>query len=93
VQQSRGARLRRIAVDSLHAFVEQVQVGLVRCRFTCGNLGLHRSQLLVAVHDVVDCGAAAVRAFLCNVGDDGFGVQREFAVIRLQLAQEHGEQR
>ena len=41
VQQSRGPRLGGKAVDGLHAFVEQVKVGLVRGGFTLGNGSLH----------------------------------------------------
>ena len=89
VQQSRRARLGGKAVDSLHTFVKEVQVGLVRGGFAFGNGGLHCSQLVVAIHYVVDSGATAVRAFLCDVGDFLLRVEGEFTIVRLQLAQEH----
>ena len=68
-----------------------MEVWLVRGGFTLGNSGLHGSQLMVAIHDVVDSRAAAVRAFLCDVGDLVLRVQGEFAVVRFQLAQEQGK--
>jgi hypothetical protein len=70
-----------------------VKVWLVRSGFALGDFSLHRSQLLVAVHDVVNSGAAAVRTFLCDVGDYGLRVQGKLAIIRFQFAKEHGEQR
>ena len=64
---------------------------MVRGSFTLGNGHLRSPQLVVTIHDVVDSRAAAVRAFLCDVGDLVLRVQGEFTVVRFQLAQDHGK--
>ena len=93
VQQTRRARLGRKAVDGLHAFVQDMEVRPGRVGLTLGNGGLDLPQLVVTVHDVIDGGAVAARAFLRDVGNLTAGVQHEFAAVRLQLAEEHREQR
>jgi len=91
MQQSRRARLGCKTVDSLHTFVQKVKVWFVRGSLTLGNSGLHRSQLVVAIHYVVDSCLFAVRALLRDVGDYVLRVQGELAIVRLQVAQEHGK--
>ena len=93
VQQARRARLGREAVDGLHALVQHMQVRPVRIRLARRDGGLDLAQLAVAVHDVIDRGAATARAFLRHVGDFQAGVEDEFAGVRFQLAEQHREQR
>ena len=70
-----------------------MQVGRIRSIFTVGDGGLQLPQLGVAIHDVIDSRAAAAWAFLRNVGNLIPGIQDEFALVRFQLAEEHGKQR
>ena len=93
MQQARGTRLRREPVYSLHAFVEEMEIRLICGGFALRNGGLNRPQLTISVHHVVDSGTAAVRTLLRDVGYFILRVQGEFAFVRLQLAQQHGEQR
>ena len=69
-----------------------MEVRRVSGGFTLGNSGLDLPQFAVAVHNVIDGGAAAAWAFLRNVGDFIPGVQDEFAVVGFQLSKEHRKQ-
>ncbi len=61
--------------------------------FAFGNARLQFPELLVAVHDVVEGRAAAVRTLLRDMSDLVVGTQAELTVVGFEFAKQHREQR
>ena len=55
--------------------------------------GLNLPQFAIAVHHIVNGRAAAVGAFLRHMGDFVLRIESQLAIVRLELAQNHREQR
>ena len=87
VQQPRRTGLGSKAVYRFHSLIKEMQVRLILVRFTGRYLGLNVTQLCIAIHDVIDRGTTAVWAFLRDVCNLVLGIERQFAVIRLQFTE------
>ena len=58
-----------------------------------GEGRLDFAQFAVSVHDIVNSRATSVGTFLCNVGNDVFGIEGQLAIVGLEVTEQHGKQR
>ena len=93
VQQASSARLGRESVYCLHMFVENMRIAAVTACLARGDFSLTTTQFLITVNHVVDCRSSTVRALLRDMSYLILGMQTQFAVVGLQIAEQHREQR
>jgi hypothetical protein len=70
-----------------------IGVGFIGIGFIGSDGRLHFAKLGIAVHDVIQRRTTATRAFLGYMRNNIIGVQSKLTVVRLELAQQHCEQR